>query len=180
MLATRNLALSISAALLLLIVIAPSSKAQGSGIGNTTSTPVAGVPHDYITGLNETVNPANGAVSIRIAQPVPHERGQNWPVYAYAYDSNSVYQLSPRWGSTGSYTALSNLDIKLGGAPSTGLGTTTPNSVGFSQNTLTVCQQSSQFGCTTWTCIVYSGYNLYRPNWRPAWPWAAARRSDNP
>ncbi len=53
------------------------------GIGNTTSTPVPGVPHDYLTGLNEIVNPANGALSIRLKAPTPHERGVNWPTYLF-------------------------------------------------------------------------------------------------
>ena len=85
----------------ILAVIPPFLKGQGGGIGNTTSTPVAGVPHDYIAGLNETVNPANGALSIRIAQEKPHERGQNWPSYAFIYDSNSVFQLRPYWMTSG-------------------------------------------------------------------------------
>jgi hypothetical protein len=56
--------------MLLLAAIAPTIRAQGTGggIGNTTSTPVPGVPHDYITGLNEIVNPANGSLSVRINQ----------------------------------------------------------------------------------------------------------------
>jgi hypothetical protein len=103
------------AALLLLATIPPAVNAQGTGggIGNTTSTPVPGVPHDYITGLNEIVNPANGALSIRIAQPVPHERGQNWPAYSFLYDSNSIFQLQPGWNTYGSsppFTALIKLN----------------------------------------------------------------------
>ena len=101
-------------ALLLGIVaaIAPAVRAQGSGggLGNTTSTPVPGVPHDYITSLNEIVYPANGALSIRIAQPVPHERGQNWSKYAFLYDSNQQFSLNPTWttnqSGNGPFTAL--------------------------------------------------------------------------
>jgi hypothetical protein len=89
--AIRQFLLQIWAVLFLLAALAPTVSAQG-GIGNTTSTPVAGVPHDYITGLNEIVNPANGALSIRIPLPVPPQRGQNWPAYAFIYDSNSFFQ----------------------------------------------------------------------------------------
>ena len=77
-----------------------------SGIGNTTSTPIPGVPHDYLTGLNEIVNPANGSLSIRIKAPTPHERGVNWPTYVYVYDSNGQFMLKPTWQvvNTGSRT----------------------------------------------------------------------------
>jgi hypothetical protein len=64
-------------------------------IDNTTSTPIFGVGHDYIQDLDEIVNPANGAVSVRISAPVPLERGLNMPLYAYIYDTNGQYQLSP-------------------------------------------------------------------------------------
>jgi len=87
-----------------------------SGIGNTTSTPIAGIPHDYITGLNEVVNPANGALSIRLTAPVPHERGVNWPFQVWSYDSNLMYKLTPTWqtSETGSGTVVSlqNIDIE--------------------------------------------------------------------
>jgi hypothetical protein len=90
----RNLFLAIC--FILFVGLFQNASAQ-SGVGNTTSTPVAGVPHDYITGLNEIVNPANGALSIRIPQPVPLERGQNWPSYAFLYDSNGGMTLRPQW-----------------------------------------------------------------------------------
>jgi YD repeat-containing protein len=77
-----------------------------TGIGNTTTTPIPGVPHDYLGGLNETVNPANGALSIRLKAPTPHERGVNWPYYLFTYDSNLQYKLMPSWqlDQTGSGT----------------------------------------------------------------------------
>lgn len=57
-------------------------------VTNATQTPIEGVGHDYIHDLSETVNPQNGQVSIRIAGPAPHERGQNLPHYAYMYDTS--------------------------------------------------------------------------------------------
>ena len=81
------------------VSILPALAHAQTGVGNTTATPVAGVPHDYITGLNEIVNPANGALSIRIPQPVALERGQNWPSYAIIYDSNSIFALKPQWNA---------------------------------------------------------------------------------
>ena len=54
--------------LLFLFLFVSLAHGQLEGIGNTTSTPIAGVPHDYIGGLNDIVNPANGALSVRIQQ----------------------------------------------------------------------------------------------------------------
>ena len=111
LLLNRRSLLPAATLMLVLAAIPPFLKGQGGGIGNTTSTPVAGVPHDYIAGLNETVNPANGAGSVRIAQDKPHERGQNWPSYAFIYDSNGVFQLQPYWftGCTPALTYLNTL-----------------------------------------------------------------------
>jgi len=158
--ATPKLLLQIWIVLFLLATIAPLGKAQG-GIGNTTSTPIAGVPHDYITGLNEIVNPANGALSIRIPLPVPPQRGRNWPDYAFIYDSNGIYQLQPFWQTSGDppLTYLKNLTYKWAGFSQT------PGTVMSTLNTLTVCQQNSGSTCITWTCLVHSGYTFGDPNW---------------
>ncbi len=147
-----------SAVLLVVAAIASTGYAQGGGgIGNTTSTPVAGVPHDYITGVNEIVNPANGALSVRIAQPVPHERGENWPSYAFIYDSNSQYSLQPTWLTTADppFTALTALLSSAQPPSPQAPGVTVP-----SVNGLSVCLQNGQYGCITWSCNVYSGYRF--------------------
>jgi RHS repeat-associated protein len=151
----RSFPLGFCAILLLAALAAPLTKAQGGGIGNTTSTPVAGVPHDYIAGANEIVNPANGALSIRITREKPHERGQNWPAYDFLYDSNRQFTFVPSWGTFGSSPPTSYL-VSLGfqlGSTSYFLGNVT-----FASSLLTVCQQSGQFTCTNWTCLVQSGY----------------------
>ena len=89
-----------------------AARGQIAGISNTTSTPVPGVPHDYITGLNEVVNPANGALTVSIKAPTPHERGVNWPTYVYRYDSNGVYTLTPTWQTNGGgFTSLEYLPL---------------------------------------------------------------------
>ena len=76
----------------LLLSLIPFSIAQGqiSNVTDTTSTPTPGVGHDYIHMLNESVNPANGSVSLRIAVPVPPGRKLTLP-FAFAYDSNGVH-----------------------------------------------------------------------------------------
>src|SRR3954464_8433951 len=67
-------------------------QAQITNVTNSTSTPTPGSGHDYIKMLNETVNPANGSVSIRIAPPVPQARGLTIP-FTFAYDTNGALVL---------------------------------------------------------------------------------------
>jgi len=71
-----------------------AAAAQISNVTNTTSTPIQGTGHDYIKLLSETVNPANGSVSVRIALPTAKSRGITLP-FSIAYDSNGVRHLEP-------------------------------------------------------------------------------------
>jgi hypothetical protein len=64
---------------------------QSVNLDNTNMTPAQGAGHNYIQSLAETVNPANGSVSVRIGTPAPKERGLNQPIEAYIYDSNGHY-----------------------------------------------------------------------------------------
>jgi YD repeat-containing protein len=68
--------------------------AQIPSISDTTSTPIPNAGHDYIHAPSETVNPANGSLSIRIGVPVPPSRGFTVP-FNFAYDSNGVFYLAP-------------------------------------------------------------------------------------
>ena len=52
---------------------------QVTNVTNETSTPIPGAGHDYIKMVSETVNPANGSVSLRIGVPVPPGRGLTLP-----------------------------------------------------------------------------------------------------
>jgi YD repeat-containing protein len=136
---------------------ATAQNAAITGIGNTTATPVAGVPHDYITGLNEVVNPANGSLTILVKANVPHERGVNWPYYVWSYNSNLTYKLNPTWETdeTGSGTAaqLQNIDIEGAYIPPTGqLNTeyiTLPSGNGTSQG----------YGCQVTASFMFSDPN---------------------
>jgi RHS repeat-associated protein len=62
-------------------------------VGDDTSTPIPAAGHDYIKMLSETVNPANGSVSVRIKTPIPTGRGISLP-FSFAYDSNGAQHLS--------------------------------------------------------------------------------------
>ncbi|MFZ0732888.1 MAG: hypothetical protein WAM79_11235 [Candidatus Sulfotelmatobacter sp.] len=66
---------------------------------STTSTPIPGVGHDYLGVLAETVNPANGSLSIRIGTPMPPARGMTVPFY-FAYDSTGVSYVGNNSGGT--------------------------------------------------------------------------------
>src|ERR1700722_1670496 len=55
--------------------LAPESQSQILTTGDDTTTPVEGAGHDYIKMLSETVNPANGSVSLRVEVPVARGRG---------------------------------------------------------------------------------------------------------
>jgi hypothetical protein len=76
-----------------LLFAGPCLFAQTTAVTNETSTPVEGAGHDYIKMLSETVNPANGSVSIRIQTPTPAGRGLSVP-FSFGYDSNGAYHLT--------------------------------------------------------------------------------------
>ena len=67
------------------------AQAQVDSVNGVTATPIAGAGHDYISDLVDTVNPADGSVSIRIKAPVPSGRGIKIP-FSFNYDSNGVWQ----------------------------------------------------------------------------------------
>jgi hypothetical protein len=55
--------------------LASSLHAQITNVTNVEATPIPGAGHDYLHMMNETVNPANGSLSVRIEVPVPKGRG---------------------------------------------------------------------------------------------------------
>ena len=67
----------------------PVAQAQISNVTDTEATPIPGAGHHYLGGLNETVNPANGSLSIRIDAQVPEGRKLTLP-FSIAYDSNGA------------------------------------------------------------------------------------------
>src|SRR5208283_1585603 len=83
----------------LLLLSAPFLSAQILNVTNATSTPIPGAGHDYIKMLTETVNPANGSVSIRIQVPIPPSLGITLP-FAFAYDSDGVHHPESMGNST--------------------------------------------------------------------------------
>ena len=75
------------------LALGPFASAQIENVTNSTSTPIPGAGHDYIKMLSETVNPANGSVSVRIQTPTPSGRGISLP-FSFAYDSNGAAHIA--------------------------------------------------------------------------------------
>src|SRR6266851_4630472 len=86
---------------------------QINKIDDTTATPAQGVGHDYIKLLSETVNPANGSVSLRIQVPFPKGRGFTLP-FSFAYDSNGVHHIAD--GTSGQTAAWWSNDGPFSGS----------------------------------------------------------------
>lgn len=67
---------------------------------NSGSPPIPGAGHDYVRDLAETVNPANGSVSIRVRIPLPSGRGPTLP-FSVSYDSSALHVIGgakgPQW-----------------------------------------------------------------------------------
>jgi len=73
----------------LCLTVLLSSAALGQiNVASLTSTPGPG--HDYIQTLGETVNPADGSITLRIQVPIPGSRGLTVP-FSFAYDSTTVH-----------------------------------------------------------------------------------------
>jgi RHS repeat-associated protein len=93
--------------------LAGPCRAQIINVTDDQSTPIPGAGHNYIHLLTETVNPANGSLSVRIQLPVPKSLGITIP-FAIAYDSNGVTYPS---GTTAGvmYWAKGDSDLASGG-----------------------------------------------------------------
>ena len=76
------------------------SCAQTGNLGDAVQHPIPGAGHDYIKGLNETVNPANGSLNIKIDLPTLPSRGVSLP-FAITYDSGEVFSAIPFAYATG-------------------------------------------------------------------------------
>lgn len=89
---------SIIATISLIVWFAGTTFAQIPSRTDVTSTPVPDAGHDYIHAPVETVNPANGSLSIRIGVPIPPSRGFTLP-FSFAYDSNGLFYIYSKYGT---------------------------------------------------------------------------------
>jgi hypothetical protein len=96
-------------------VLAPACWAQFPQAGDTTSPPNGAAGHDYIHAPGETVNPANGSVSIRIPLRVPSGRELTIPL-SIAYDSAGAFYYGQSPGNTSPHWAtITNVPFSQGG-----------------------------------------------------------------
>jgi RHS repeat-associated protein len=129
-----------------LLFVSLTSQAQVTNVSDVEATPLPGAGHNYTGILNETVNPQNGSLSVRIEVPMPAGRKLTVP-FAFAYDSNGAIQL----------LNLENQGPKMPYLFSTGWTYTAP--VMNSQET----NQTGTFEGDPVHCLFYSGYVFNDP-----------------
>ena len=99
----------------MVLFVASASWAQLPQAGDTTSPPTPGVGHDYIHAPVETVNPANGSVSIRIPVRISSGRELTIPL-DIAYDSSGAFYYGMGPGITEpSYATTTGVPFSQGG-----------------------------------------------------------------
>lgn len=102
--------------ILLTMFVCSACWAQLPSAGDTTSPPVPNMGHDYIHSPVETVNPANGSVSIRVPIRMPEGRELTIPLNI-AYGSNGAfYYVAGGGGGSGSnYSTTLGVPFTQGG-----------------------------------------------------------------
>lgn len=138
---------------------------QTVNLGDNVARPIPGAGHDYIKGLEETVNPANGQVFIKIDLPVPADRGLTIP-FAITYNSGEVFPFSSYmagcgalWNPPCSSTAVNPRSVN-------GWSDTFPY-VTVSDTTVPLppyAPTSGGSGTPTSYCVTSSSYNFYDPS----------------
>src|SRR6266404_1036842 len=106
----RSFSLQILALGLAVFVFVAPAYTQVVSMDATTLPQLPGAGHDYIKMLGETVNPANGSLSLRIDLPTRKGRGINVP-FAITYSSSTQHVipvLSNGGGTWGTDTGLPN------------------------------------------------------------------------
>lgn len=106
--------LSILASSCILALSAASAYSQMPDSSSTTSTPIPGAGHDYLGEIGETVNPANGSISIRISGMMPPGRRLSIP-FSFAYDSGGINYVSRGLSGGPTWQNPSNTIVSTGG-----------------------------------------------------------------
>ena len=141
------------------IILSGSLSAQTLNLGDDVSRPIPGVGHDYVQGLQETVNPANGNVHVHIDLPVPKGRGFTLP-FAFTYDSGEPYHVTSLVLGNGVFgVPLTATDLSQANG---GWATTVPYATvqGFTVG----ISMAPYYGNNAWLCPMSSSYNFYDPN----------------
>ena len=144
--------------LLAVLAVVPAH-AQVTKVSDDVSTPIEGAGHDYIHELSETVNPANGSLSVRIQVPVPKGRGFTIP-FSFNYDSNTIHHLVPQENLPGWAEWVSNLGYVSGGGWSYGVpvasATWTPVKYYTGQGDGSVPPNAVYDTCDNWSNYMFS------------------------
>jgi len=77
----------------LILLSSLNVEAQTNSLVDEGSTPVAGVGHNYIYGISETVSPSDGTVNLNINLPTPPGRGLSFP-FGITYNSGAVHRFT--------------------------------------------------------------------------------------
>jgi YD repeat-containing protein len=113
----------------------------------TTLTPQPGSGHEYISLFNVQVNPANGAISLRLKPDFPRDRGEVEVPFSFSYDSNSLFTIVD-----GAVEPMYAIPLSQGGWQYL-----YPNVVSTTSTyaTYTTCAGKT---CTTNPCTAHTGY----------------------
>jgi RHS repeat-associated protein len=95
-------------------LLAPVCWAQLPSAGDMTSPPTPGAGHDYFHAPAETVNPANGSVSVRIPLLIPSGRELTIPI-SIAYDSAGAFFYGQTGNTIPRYATITNAVFAKGG-----------------------------------------------------------------
>lgn len=130
----RRSALRLLLSLALGLSFSSASFAQYTQIGGNTQTPTPGSGASYLQMLNDVVSPSNGSLSIRMAAPVPKERGNSLPSFIYMYDSSPQFVFVPQWDTVSDGNRLSSFMLD-GDPPHGGPSLSTENLISSSLTT---------------------------------------------
>src|SRR5580658_8273964 len=133
--------------------------AQSVLASGATGTSTPGTGEDYIHALSETVDPASGQVSLRLAFPVPPSRGVTVP-FSVAYDSGALYYAGQTYGSPANSASIT-LYNNSSPLQQNGWSYTVPN-VTFNFTTRQVPNSGKQ--PNPFPCPQFSGYLFSDPS----------------
>jgi YD repeat-containing protein len=154
-------AASVSIVLAATVVPVIPSCAQTVNLGDDVSRPIPGVGHDYVKGLNETVNPANGSLNVKIDLPVPKGRGLTLP-FAVTYNSGELFHYVSVILGMGEMDSIKNASYTDRSSLGHGWSDTLPY-VTYSSSQVGFPNVPSFPETTDAVCGMSSSYNFYDP-----------------
>jgi RHS repeat-associated protein len=139
-------------AVAILALFATTVRAQITNVADDTIPPIPGAGHDYIHMLSETVNPANGTVSLKITMPTPKGRGISLP-FSLTYNSGAALHFAA-WAPDQAGFAEQVTP------PTGGWGTSLPY-LSFGQTSYNFPYGDGLPGSPAETCFFTTGYMFY-------------------